>query len=72
MGGGQTSPTLKSGRGKNWEWRGQRRRKDCNFDEVLCNTSYEATQSQKRVASAQVDELIHCLLLFLGGWLLPT
>ena len=40
-----------------------------DFDWLLCNTSYEATQ---RVVSAQVDELIRWLLLFLGGWLLPA
>ena len=38
-----------------------------DFDGILCNTSYEATQ---RVVSAQVDELIRCVLLFLGGLLL--
>ena len=42
---------------------------DFDFDWILCNTSYEATQ---RVVSAQVDELIRWLLLFLGGWLLPA
>ena len=40
-----------------------------DFDWILCNTSYEATQ---RVVSAQVDELIRWMLLFLGGWLLPA
>ena len=40
---------------------------DFDFDWILCNTSYEATQ---RVVSAQVDEIIRWLLLLLGGWLL--
>ena len=58
----------------NWEKRGKEKREiqngkdfDFDFDWILCNTSYEATQ---RVVSAQDDEIIRWLLLFLGGWLL--
>ena len=42
---------------------------DFDFDWILCNTSYKATQ---RVVSAQFDELIRWLLLLLGGWLIPA